>query len=94
MHALGGEDVRRSLQRFDAAKAKCFLAADRQRLLAVIETGFGNFAPFNSLVRSLFSGESLDAKGEKKLSKRIARGTTQKLHSRKVAEPVEAQERL
>ena len=96
VHALGGEDVRRSLQRFDAAKAKCFLPADRHRLLAVIEAGFGNFGPFNLLVRSLFSGESLDAKGEKKMSKRVARGKTQKLHSRKKAEPlpVEDQERL
>ena len=27
-------------------------------LLAVVESGFGDFEPFNKLVRSLFSGES------------------------------------
>ena len=42
------------LARFDAAKADCFLANDRQKLLAVIEASFGTFHPFNSQVRSLF----------------------------------------
>ena len=51
---LGGVDVRVALNRFDAAKAKCFLAADREKLLAVIESGFGSLAPFNSLIRGVF----------------------------------------
>ena len=29
---------------FDAAKAQCFLARDREHLLAVIEAGFGDFS--------------------------------------------------
>ena len=28
---------------FDAGKSRCFLASDRQRLLAVVEAGFGDF---------------------------------------------------
>ena len=58
VRALGGEDVNRSLLLFDAVKAQCFVPADRHRLLAVVESGFGDFEPFNKLVRSLFSGES------------------------------------
>ena len=51
---LGGVDVRVALNRFDAARAKCFLAADQEKLLAVIESGFGSLAPFNSLIRGVF----------------------------------------
>jgi hypothetical protein len=42
------------LRHFDAAKAKCFLDGDRQRLLAVIEASFGTLAPFNTMVREIF----------------------------------------
>lgn len=32
-----------------------FLDRDKQKLLGVIEAGFGDLAPFNSLVRDLFA---------------------------------------
>ena len=51
----GGGPSANSLARFDAAKAQCFLAADRQKLLAVIEAGFGDFRPFNEIVRGLLA---------------------------------------
>ena len=38
---------------FDAAKARRFLAKDREHLLAVIEAGFGDFDDFNRVARSL-----------------------------------------
>ena len=38
---------------FDAAKAQCFLAKDREQLRAVIEAGFGDFDDFNRIARSL-----------------------------------------
>ena len=41
---------------FDAAKARCFLASDREHLLAVIEAGFGDFDDFNRVARSLLVG--------------------------------------
>jgi len=40
---------------FDAAKAQCFLARDRDRLLAVIEASFGDFYDFNRVARKLFA---------------------------------------
>ena len=40
---------------FDAAKARCFLNKDRQRLLAVVEAGFGDFKDFNTRVRAIFA---------------------------------------
>ena len=40
---------------FDAGKAQCFLAKDRERLLAVIEAGFGDFDDFNRLARNLLA---------------------------------------
>lgn len=39
---------------FNAAKAECFKQEDRQKLLAVIEAGFGNFDEFNTGVREIF----------------------------------------
>ena len=42
------------LATFNAAKAQCFMQADRQKLLAVIEAGFGNFEDFNQAVRAAF----------------------------------------
>jgi hypothetical protein len=41
---VGDEDLNSSLARFDASKAQCFLAKDRQKLLAVVEASFGTFA--------------------------------------------------
>ena len=44
-----------SLANFDAAKAGCYLSSDRQRLLGVIEATFGTCAPFNKLIKEMFS---------------------------------------
>lgn len=44
-----------SLAKFDAGRARCYLAKDRHALLAVIEVAFGTFAPFNQLVRELLA---------------------------------------
>ena len=49
------ERLRASLLTLDAAKARCFLDRDQQRLLAVIESSFGTVAPFNKLVRAALS---------------------------------------
>ena len=38
---------------FDAGKAQCFLAKDREQLRAVIEAGFGDFDDFNRIARNL-----------------------------------------
>lgn len=48
-------DAFRDLERFEAGKATCFLLVDRQKLLAVIEAGFGSFTPFNTIVRAIFA---------------------------------------
>ena len=51
---LGGVDVRVALNRFDAAHAKCFLKDDEERLLSIVEAGFGSLAPFSALIRGIF----------------------------------------
>ena len=48
---------------FYAAKAQCFLASDREHLLAVIEAGFGDFHDFNCVARNIFSKRVLDTNG-------------------------------
>ena len=48
------QELRAKLATFDAANAECFLEKDRQRLLAVIEAGFGNFHDFNVAMRGIF----------------------------------------
>ena len=45
---------------FDAGKARCFLASDREHLLAVIEAGFGDFYDFNRIARSLLASRLHD----------------------------------
>ena len=45
---------------FDAGKAQCFLASDREHLLAVIEAGFGDFYDFNRVARNLFASRLHD----------------------------------
>ena len=45
---------------FNAGKARCFLASDREHLLAVIEAGFGDFYDFNRVARNLFAKRVLD----------------------------------
>ena len=49
------DDVTASFTTFDASKAQCHKKSDRERLLAVIESGFGDFRPFNRLVRGIFA---------------------------------------
>ena len=53
-----GDDLYHRLERFDAGKARCRLDDDRQKLLAIIEAGFGTFAPFNALVQRIFADAS------------------------------------
>ena len=43
---------------FNAGKARCFLASDREHLLAVIEAGFGDFDDFNRVARNLLASRS------------------------------------
>ena len=45
---------------FDAGKAGCFLASDREHLLAVIEAGFGDFYDFNRIARNLLASRLHD----------------------------------
>eukprot|EP00964_Phaeocystis_antarctica_P088307 scaffold56194_cov73-Phaeocystis_antarctica.AAC.2 len=45
---------------FDAGKAQCFLASDREHLLAVIEAGFGDFYDFNLVARNLLASRLHD----------------------------------
>ena len=53
----GGGEAHTLFASFDAAKAKCFKAKDRQHLLGVIESGFGDLVPFNKVVRGLLANE-------------------------------------
>ncbi len=38
----------------DVGKSQCYLETDRQRLLGIIEVGFGNFDAFNDIIRNVF----------------------------------------
>ena len=75
---LGGEESMQALAKFDAAKAKCFYERDREKLLAVVESGFGDLAPFNKAVRELLglTVSKLSKNGKGKFSMR-------RLYSRK-----------
>ena len=57
-------EARRSLTEqfatFKAGKAQCFLASDREHLLAVIEAGFGDFDDFNRAARNILASRLHD----------------------------------
>ena len=53
---LSREQLREQLATFDAARAQCALEQDRERLLAVIEAGFGAAGRFNAIVRGVLDG--------------------------------------
>ena len=55
---------------FDAGKAQCFLARDREHLLAVIEAGFGDFYDFNRIVRNLLVSRLHDELSWRRSSRR------------------------
>ena len=48
------EGVKESFRAFRGEEAECFLAADRHKLLGVIEASFGDFREFDRLVRNVF----------------------------------------
>ena len=48
-------EAQAALQRFDASRAMCFVREDREKLLAVIEAGFGDIHPFNEFVRGILT---------------------------------------
>ena len=73
------EGARSKLATFDAAKARCFLPRDRQRMLAVIESAFGDLRPFNQVVRGIlrerrssFSKQGVEAVDASKRGDRVA----------------------
>ena len=74
---LGGEETSHALRTFDAAKAQCFVPRDREKLLAVVESGFGDLAPFNQAVRELLgvglSNANSTASAKRVISRRLSR---------------------
>lgn len=50
--ALSSAEVHLRIDAFDAARCQCYLEEDKQRLLAVIESGFGDCQRFSELVKA------------------------------------------
>ena len=53
-HLASDTETQALFAKFRASSARCYKPRDRQHLLAVIESGFGSLAPFNSLIRGVF----------------------------------------
>ena len=73
---------------FDAGKARCFLASDREHLLAVIEAGFGDFYDFNRAARNILGSRLHDVIDDAALHVRsmfTSRGTSHMHLLRKAA---------
>jgi hypothetical protein len=51
---------------FNAAEAQCFKAEDRQKILAVIESSFGDIRAFNKEVRGMLDTKVIEAAGEQR----------------------------
>ena len=61
VYRVGGAKCLSALTKFDALKARCFFASERERLLAVVEAGYGDVRPFNKLVRSILDVKEVGA---------------------------------
>eukprot|EP00400_MALV-I_sp_L67-5_P000590 gene590-1009_t len=48
------EEAQQMFSSVDASNCKCHSESDRQKLLAVVEQGFGNFESFNQILRHVF----------------------------------------
>ena len=72
-HSMGATMSTDLLQHFDASNADCYNPEDRERLLGVIESSFGDLHVFNRVVRSLFDA------GRKSLTKSFTRYQSFKL---------------
>ena len=55
---IGDGKVVEALAAFDAAKAQCFKPEERSQLLAVIESGLGDFYHFNRVMRGIFAASA------------------------------------
>ena len=64
--------LKEKFERFDAAKAECFLAKDKHRLLAVVEAGFGDFKVFNKRVSEILVKEEEPAPATAKAGAKVA----------------------
>ena len=68
------EASRARFAQFDVERARCAKEEDTQRLLAVIETGFGTYEPFNQLVRQTFEDRAEYSVLEPRRTSRSKRG--------------------
>ena len=57
-HLASDTETQALFAKFRASSARCYKARDRQHLLAVIESGFGDLKPFDKLVRGVFSDQA------------------------------------
>lgn len=48
------KDVKTLFDDVDVSTSRCYKEDDRQRLLGIVQTGFGNFDQFNTIVRDVF----------------------------------------
>ena len=65
---IGADDVRALFGRFNAAKAQCMKRRDKEKLLGVIESSFGELMPFSLLIRKLFAPEVAGEAGPRRVA--------------------------
>ena len=70
-HARDAGDVGDALDGFAASRARCFLAEDRERLLGVIESGFGNLDAFDLAVRGMLAQNDQTKEYESSIRRRL-----------------------
>jgi len=83
LEAIGGdgttvESIIDNFKNFKGEEAQCFMPADRERLLAVVESAFGDFQYFNKIVRREFAAanerlQERASKASRRLSRRLSR---------------------
>ena len=49
------QEAKSTFKNADVSRSQCHHEAERQKMLAIIEKGFGNFDVFNSIIRHVFS---------------------------------------
>lgn len=81
------ESLMERLSSFDAGQARCFLAKDREHLMAVIEASYGTMRPFNKQMQQLLFVASREFSTMRTQSSKSSRAFAQAVDDQCVAPP-------
>ncbi len=69
------EEAKSKFGDVDVSTSTCFKDSDRQKLMSIIETGFGDFYEFNEILRDVFVQKIQDVGSKRRFSRAAIMGS-------------------